>query len=112
MTGTSEIHLDHDEVEKVLRMERLPEDRIQHLVVCKGCRNTVDWEKMAANGRLWTDEVDWPSRTFAALGLGCRRKGNGMVYAIPSLQVVSKLSMLPFFSSMRIRIGSMKGGGL
>jgi hypothetical protein len=109
MTGGSEMHLDYDEVQAVLRMQKIPDDRIQHLVGCMGCRNTIDWEQMAANGRLWSDEVDWPSRTFAALGMGCRRRGNGMIYAIPALGIVSKLSMLPFFSSMRIRIGPLKG---
>ena len=65
---------------------------------------------MARLGSLLDEDRDWACKVFESLGANAKKKGKGMVYAIPGRGFFSQLSMLPFQTTRIIKIGSFDSG--
>lgn len=99
---TSE-HLTPDQLDDALAY-RLEEDAAEHLTSCHGCQTAVAWQRMAKLNQLAELENDWYCKTLEALAKASRQKGNGMVYAIPTLSQRSRLAYISFERPVAVKI--------
>ncbi len=95
-------HLSADEIDDAVQYG-LAENRIQHLMSCKGCQNSVGWHRMANIGQLWNEEIDWACNSLKSIVLACSDRGNGFVYLVNGS--FAALAMLPFQKNRIIQIG-------
>ncbi len=88
-------HLNHEEIDDALAY-RMSEEAAEHLHHCRGCQVAVEWSRLAKLNQLNTIDNDWYCKTLEALAEGMKRKGNGLLYAIPGMNQKSRLARLSF----------------